>query len=48
MKHLIAVAALVSSSAFAAVIGPDQIQGQDQGQAQGQTQGQIQGQGQGQ
>ncbi|MEN6407887.1 MAG: hypothetical protein ABFC77_15645 [Thermoguttaceae bacterium] len=51
MKNLlILVAAFLSTSAAAAVIGPDQVQGQQQGQgqAQGQIQGQAQGQGQAQ
>jgi hypothetical protein len=51
MKNLlIVVLAFFSLSAAAAVIGPDQVQGQQQGQgqAQGQLQGQAQGQGQAQ
>lgn len=51
MKNLlILTAAFFSLSAAAAVIGPDQVQGQQQGQgqAQGQIQGQAQGQGQAQ
>ena len=51
MKNLLIVAlAFFSLSAAAAVIGPDQVQGQQQGQgqAQGQIQGQAQGQGQAQ
>jgi hypothetical protein len=51
MKNLlIVVLAFFSLSAAAAVIGPDQVQGQQQGQgqAQGQIQGQAQGQGQAQ
>jgi len=50
MKALILFLSLFATTAFAAVIGPDQLQnqGQTQGQAQGQAQGQLQGQAQGQ